>query len=290
MNIKSINRSFWSKIATIFVMVLQVLTVLPIQTASAATAGFASPGAFSNSALTNAGYAFASDDQYAQSSLTNSGNNKKSAQYGNFGFDIPDDATINLIEVSIEGHGTKNWTVAVSKDNGVTFGSYATITNTVTDSVTVTSGAGTLWGLTGWTADSLSDANFKVKVASAGGNGANIAYLDQLMVRVIYTLASATPATLVITPPAGNYGGSVNLTATLTSSGVPLPGEQITFSLNGFSRGTAVTNASGVATLPNVDLTTGLAGTLLNAGHYAGGAKATFLGNDTYAYSTDTDL
>src|SRR6185503_11154409 len=115
MNIKSNNRPLWSRITTIFVIVLQVLTVMPIQTASAATAGFASPGAFSNSALANAGYAFASDDQYAQSSLTNSGNNKKSAQYGNFGFDIPDDATINLIEVSIEGHGTKNWTVAVSK-------------------------------------------------------------------------------------------------------------------------------------------------------------------------------
>jgi hypothetical protein len=291
MNIKSNNKPLWSKIIIIFVIVLQVLTVLPIQTASASTEGFTAPGTFSNSTLANPGNAFASDDQYAQSSLTNSGNNKKSVEYGNFGFVIPADATINLIEVRIEGHGTKNWSVAVSKNNGTSYSAYTTLINTVSDTTTVTSGTGTLWGLTGWTADSLTNANFRVKVISGGGNSANIAYLDQLMVRVVYTPTSAAATTLVITaPPTGTYGGSVNLTATLTSSGVPLPDQQITFSLDGFSRGTAVTNASGVATLSNVGLITGLAGTLLNAGHYVNGIRATFLGDANYAYSTDTEL
>jgi hypothetical protein len=284
MNTKLINKTFSSRIAIVFIILIMVLAVMPSQSVQADTAGFSVPSIYSNSMLLNPGNAYISDDVYVQST----GNNK-SAIYGNFGFSIPAGATINLVEVSIEGHGNKNWKVAVSNNNGVSFSAYVTRINTGVDTTTITGGPGTLWGLTGWTPASLNNSNFKVKIASAGGSASNVAYLDQLKVRVIYSLASNTPTTLMLTAPsAGTYAGTVNLQATLktTSGGIPLSGKTIAFTLDGFSKGTATTNASGVATLSGVTLTTGLSGTLLNAGSYPVGA--TFSGDSTYAFSSDT--
>jgi hypothetical protein len=284
MSTKAINRTFWIRIAVVFMVVMMIFATLPIQAAHSATLGFSAPSIYSNSTLVNAGNAYVSDDVYVQTN----GNNK-SAVYGNFGFNIPAGSAINLVEVRVEGHGNKNWKVAVSKNNGVNYSAYTTITNAVNDSLTVTGGPGTLWGLAGWTADSLSNANFKVKITSAGGSSSNIAYLDQLTVRVTYTSASATPTTLVITPPtAGTYGGTVTLQATLTSGGVPLADKTIVFGLDGFPKSpSATTDANGVATLSGVNLTTGLSGTLLNAGSYV--VDASFSGDSTYAFSSDTD-
>jgi len=284
MKAKSINKSFWSRVGTIFMIVMLVLIAIPIQPVSAATAGFSAPSIYSNSTLLNAGNAYLSDNAYAQAKGSN-----KSAEYGNFGFSIPAGSTINLVEVSVKGYGNKNWKIAVSKNNGASYSAFTTIVNTAIDTTTVTGGTGTLWGLTGWTAASLNDANFRVKIASAGGNPKNNAYLDQLLVMVTYSLASATPVTLVMTAPSASiYGGTVNLQATLTvtSGGLPLSGKTISFTLDGFSKGTAITNASGVATLTGVTLTTGLSGTLLNVGTY--NVSATFLGDSTYAFSSDT--
>ena len=111
MNVKAINKIFWSRLTTVFVIGMIMLATIPAQWAHAATAGFSAPGIYSNNTLTNPGNAYVSDDIYAQTS----GNNK-SAAYGNFGFSIPTGATINLVEVRVEGHGTKNWKVAVSKN------------------------------------------------------------------------------------------------------------------------------------------------------------------------------
>jgi len=284
MNTKTNIKSFRSQILTVLLIVMLVLTALPIQSARADTAGYFVPSIYSNSTLLNAGNAYVSDDQYVQSN----GNNK-SAVYGNFGFSIPNGSTINLVEVSVEGHGNKNWKVAVSNNNGVTYSAFMNIINTGADTLTVTGGPGTLWGLTGWTAASLNNTNFKVKLVSAGGSSSNIAYLDQLKVKVTYSPISTTPTTLVITAPsAGTYGGTVNLQATLTSNGAPISGKAISFALDGFSKGSPVlTNASGVATLSGVTLTTGLSGTLLNVGSYV--VSASFAGDNTYSFSSDTD-
>src|SRR5258706_1373415 len=284
MNAKSIDKVFWSRVSTIFMIVMLVLTAIPVQPVNAATAGFSAPSIYSNSTLLNASNAYVSDNAYAQAKGSN-----KSAEYGNFGFSIPAGSTINVVEVSVKGYGNKNWKVAVSKNNGANYSAFTTIVNTAIDTTTVTGGTGTLWGLTGWTAASLNDANFRVKIASAGGNPKNNAFLDQLLVKVSYSLASSTPTTLVLTAPsASTYGGTVNLQATLTqtSGGLPLSGKTISFTLDGFSKGTATTNASGVATLSGVTLTTGLSGTLLNVGTY--NVSATFQGDSTYAFSSDT--
>src|SRR5436190_16920250 len=106
MSTKTTNKSFWPHMVAIFMIVLLILTAMPIQSARADTAGFSAPSIYNNSTLINAANAYVSDNIYVQSN----GNNK-SAEYGNFGFNIPAGSAINLVEVSIEGHGNKNWKV-----------------------------------------------------------------------------------------------------------------------------------------------------------------------------------
>src|SRR5215468_3411867 len=132
------DKSMLYRIATGLIIVLLMLGLIPVQSAKADTAGFSVPSIYYNSTLLNAANGYASDDQYVQSN----GNNK-SAEYGNFGFNIPAGATINLVEVSVEGHGTKNWKVAVSNNSGANYSAYTTITNTATDTITITAGTGT---------------------------------------------------------------------------------------------------------------------------------------------------
>src|SRR5947207_15987756 len=103
MNAKSIDKAFWSRVGTIFMIIMLVLIAIPTLPVSAATAGFSAPSIYSNSTLLNAGNAYLSDNVYAQGKGSN-----KSAEYGNFGFSIPAGSTINLVEVRVEGHGNKN--------------------------------------------------------------------------------------------------------------------------------------------------------------------------------------
>ena len=106
-----------------------------------------------------------------------------------------------------------------------------------------------------------------------------------------YEGSNATPATLTVTNAAtslnvssvtGTYGGTVSLTATLTSNSHGVSGETISFTLNGTDMGTATTDHSGVATLNNVSL----AG--IGVGTYNGVIEASFAGDSTYASSDNT--
>ncbi|MGH9566578.1 MAG: MBG domain-containing protein, partial [Candidatus Angelobacter sp.] len=80
----------------------------------------------------------------------------------------------------------------------------------------------------------------------------------------------------------GSYFGSTSLSATLTRvlDGSAVAGRSVTFSLNGVSVGTTITDATGLATLPNVNLV--LAGIPINAGIYASGVGVSFAGDDQY--------
>jgi hypothetical protein len=75
----------------------------------------------------------------------------------------------------------------------------------------------------------------------------------------------------------GTFGGTVTLSATLTSGGNPVSGETVTFALNGNSAGNAVSDANGVATLNAASLAS------INAGAYPGGDVASFAGDNIYA-------
>ena len=89
---------------------------------------------------------------------------------------------------------------------------------------------------------------------------------------------------LAVAGASGTYGGTTTLTATLTAGGVGVPGQTVTFTLNGqpFSGNTATTDGSGVATLSNVSL----AG--INASTYPNGIGASFAGDTNYAASSGT--
>ena len=96
----------------------------------------------------------------------------------------------------------------------------------------------------------------------------------------IYTATSTT--NLVAGSATGTYNGTTNLTATLTSGSpaTSVSSKTITFSLNGTSVGTAVTNASGIATLNNASLSG------INAGSYPTGVSARFTADAAYSGST----
>jgi hypothetical protein len=87
-----------------------------------------------------------------------------------------------------------------------------------------------------------------------------------------------------VSPASGTYGGSVNLSATLTrtSDSSPVSGESISFTLNGNSAGSAVTNGSCVATVT----VNPLCGASYNAGSYPTGVAASFAGDSSYGTSS----
>jgi hypothetical protein len=87
---------------------------------------------------------------------------------------------------------------------------------------------------------------------------------------------------VTVAPASGTYGGTVNLSATLTSSGSPVSGKTLNFTLNGNPVGSAITNGSGVATKTGVSL----AG--INPGFYPSGVGASFAGDSSYSPSSGT--
>ena len=93
-------------------------------------------------------------------------------------------------------------------------------------------------------------------------------------------VTNRTTTTLAVNAATGTFGGTVNLQATLTGGST---GSTINFTLNGASAGSALTDASGVATLNGVSL----AGVAI--GTYPGGVAATFAGDSTHNSSTGSN-
>jgi hypothetical protein len=92
------------------------------------------------------------------------------------------------------------------------------------------------------------------------------------------------PATsLAVDPATGPYGGTADLSATLTSSSTPLSGKTVSFTLNGTPAGSGITNGSGVATVSGASLV-GIA-----PGVYPGGVAAEFAGDSEYSGSTGSN-
>ena len=83
---------------------------------------------------------------------------------------------------------------------------------------------------------------------------------------------TAVASTLAVAPASGTYGGTADLSATLTSNSAPLAGEPVDFHLGATDLGTVTTNALGVASIP---ATLGE----LGAGSYAGDVTASFAGD-----------
>jgi hypothetical protein len=100
---------------------------------------------------------------------------------------------------------------------------------------------------------------------------------------VTVCFSNTVPTSLVVNSATGTYGGTVNLSGTLTDGVSPLSGRTVSFSLNGNNVGSAVTNASGVASLSNVSLSG------INAGSYPTGVGANFAGAAPFNASSGTN-
>jgi hypothetical protein len=85
--------------------------------------------------------------------------------------------------------------------------------------------------------------------------------------------------TLVVAAASGPFGGTADLSATLTSGGTGLSGKSVAFTLNGNNAGSAITDGSGIATVSAASLTG------INAGSYPGAIGATFAGDSGFAPS-----
>ncbi len=97
---------------------------------------------------------------------------------------------------------------------------------------------------------------------------------------VVNTVATA----LAAAPASGAYGGTANLSATLTANSAGVSGKTVSFTLNGSDAGSAITDGSGTATVLNASLTG------INAGSYPGGVAATFEGDSGYTSGSGTAL
>jgi hypothetical protein len=95
-------------------------------------------------------------------------------------------------------------------------------------------------------------------------------------------MVTALATTLTVASATGPYGGTVNLSATLTASSTGVSGKTVSFTLNGNGVGSGTTDGSGIATVPSVSL----AG--IQAGSYPGVAAATFVGDSGYTTSNGT--
>jgi hypothetical protein len=95
--------------------------------------------------------------------------------------------------------------------------------------------------------------------------------------------ANTQVTVLTVNAATGVYGGSVNLSATLTDGVSPLSGKSINFALNGNSVGASVTDGSGSATLLNASLNG------IKAKTYPTGVTATFTGDATFVASNATN-
>jgi hypothetical protein len=148
--------------------------------------GFGAGGANS---WTNPSNAFADDGVYATEA--NAGADQYQS-YGTYAFGVPAGATIDGIEVKIDGkETTDNVTLDIGlQDAG---GTYRTKSQALTtsDAVYTLGGAADLWGGT-WNADEFSDSEFKMYIkynASAGTMS-----LDYVSINVYYTAAASGPA------------------------------------------------------------------------------------------------
>src|SRR5690348_14403222 len=99
---------------------------------------------------TNPQNAYASDNVYAVSSLSSSFPISQIVLYAGFGFNIPLNATINGITVTVEGFRSSNTNTfsAQLAPSGTPAGNQVSTAFTTTETVHTLGGSSDLWGLT----------------------------------------------------------------------------------------------------------------------------------------------
>jgi len=135
-----------------------------------------------------------------------------------------------------------------------------------------------------YTLSSLPAGAYTVTASAQGYTTANASVTlsaGSTTVQNFALVASPSASTsLAVASASGTYGGTTNLTATLTSGGSGVSGKTISFTITGNPAGSATTNGSGVASLANVSLSG------VGAGTYASGVGASFAGDGSYGSSS----
>jgi len=197
---------------------------------------------------------------------------------GSVGVAIPTGAgTPTSISVVATDPGplTRTWSVDSSPPAGLMrFSRLGASANNIDPSGTVViqfTATATTVGSKEWTTTAYNNNNYTQPFSTLSGT--------QPAVTVNPAVAATT---LNVSLATGTYGGTTTLSATLTqtSGGTAVSGKSISFTLNGNSVGSAVTNASGVATLSGATL----AG--INATTYPTGVGASFAGDSGFASSS----
>jgi len=271
------QQSFLSRFPAVIMILVLLLSAVQVFPVFAADSGFFSPSvALTNgkTAWLNTSFSFAADNQF-----TSTGGKNKQLKLSAFNITpITGNSVINGIEVTAEGHTDgRQVSVAISGDGGASWSTAKSSALPIgsADSVNTLGGSSDKWGGT-WTADSFTNTNFRVKLTSASTNN-GIVYVDQIQVKIYFQPPNAT---LTVAPVSENYGtATTSLFATLTETvgGAPINGMTINFTLQGVSVGSAVTNASGIASVSGVSI----AG--LGAGTYGDAIRADFASAGGYA-------
>ncbi len=156
-----------------------------------------------------------------------------------FGFAIPDGATIDGIQVEISRHSSggqspliRDAVVRLTKDGSTLVGNNLAVTGTDWPRATLATqsygGASALWGAT-WGVEDVNSADFGValQVQNANTTRAKTATVDFIRITVSFTPA---PVQLTVTATADDkvYDGTTAATVLLSSSGVA-PGDAVTF-------------------------------------------------------------
>ncbi len=162
-----------------------------------------------------------------------------------------------------QGFGNKK-TVEVKWDGSVVVGTFtSTAGGGFTGLITIPSTAGA--GI------------HSVDAATVGGGGGSAS--------AAFTVTSSVQTTLLaVSSASGTYGGTVDLSATLSSGGVGVSGKTVSFTLNGGSVVTAITNSLGVASLTGVSLS-GINAAVYSPG-VSSGVAASFAGDSSYSASS----
>ncbi len=282
------------KVITALLIVMVALWAIPASPAAADSAGPNYPTVSVNESTgsapdwINPGNINSDNDVYA--SVSSIADTTTDILMGTgFSFNIPENATINGIELTIgryttlapEG-GARDFGVYLAK-NGVRAGdnkAYPTqgLDWPATEAPLTYGGPSDLWGTT-WTPAEINAAGFGARLWVRFA-GTATGYVDYFRMTVTYTLSGLIPTTLTATAVSGTYGSEASLSATLTSGApsTPVFGKNITFTLNGAAACSATTDASGVATCS--------ANLLVNVAGYPTGVNASFLGDTTYGASS----
>jgi len=228
-----------NKIMLVFVMFLLIISIV-----NSADTGFKSPSATGEdyNLWTSPTDAFSSNDVYATESTAG-----QEQDYYNFGFSIPAGATINGVEITVEGwcpgsiiiDGDKcDVKVDLSDNGGTTYGTKKTLTYNVDGGeITQTLGGATsgnaYWGLTLIDTD-FSNANFRARIEmDILTGGATEFDLDHIQAKVYYTVSDTC------TYSSGNWNVNCYDNCTVSST-VNLAGNNL--NIGGYGRFTVASN------------------------------------------------